>query len=160
MRRSSQSALTSALALPLTLLICFFIYVLKNARTGPTSSLFRFERVKHAPSFTLNSSNVPRAPQLSPAELMARPLHAPATSIPKLFHQSWSTEALPADFQQWSLSCREANPDFEWVLWTDEDNRRLVETYAPEILVAYDGLKSEIYRADTVRNLYMFVFGG
>lgn len=52
------------------------------------------------------------------------------------------------------------NPDFEWVLWTDEYNRRLVERYAPEFLVKYDGLKSEIYRADAVRNLYMFVFGG
>ena len=91
---------------------------------------------------------------------MARPLTAPGTSIPKLLHQSWSTKALPARFRQWTLSCRETNPDFEWVLWTDEDNRRLVEKYAPEILVTYDGLKSEIYRADTVRNLYMFVFGG
>lgn len=80
--------------------------------------------------------------------------------MPKLLHQSWSTTILPSKFEQWSLSCRDMNPDFEWVLWTDEDNRRLVEKYAPEFLVKYDGLKSEIYRADAVRNLYMFVFGG
>ena len=80
--------------------------------------------------------------------------------MPKLFHQSWSSKALPAHFEQWSLSCREMNTDFEWVLWTDDDNRRLVEKYAPELLVKYDELQSEIYRADAVRNLYMFVFGG
>ena len=52
------------------------------------------------------------------------------------------------------------NPDFEWVLWTDEDNRKLVEKYVPDVLLVYDELKSEIYHADVVRNLYMFIFGG
>lgn len=80
--------------------------------------------------------------------------------MPKLLHQSWSTTTLPALFEQWSLSCQEMNPDFEWVLWTDEDNRRMVTKYAPEFLIAYDGLQSEIYRADVARNIYMFLFGG
>lgn len=52
------------------------------------------------------------------------------------------------------------NPDYEWVLWTDEDNRQMVTKYAPEFLTAYDDLPSEIYRADVSRNLYMFLFGG
>ncbi|CAD6591279.1 MAG: hypothetical protein ASARMPRED_005292 [Alectoria sarmentosa] len=106
------------------------------------------------------TSTASKATQLSPAELMARPLQTSGSHVPKLFHQSWSTTALPAKFEQWSRTCREMNADFEWVLWTDKDNRRLVERYAPDFLLKYDGLKSEIYRADAVRNLYMFVFGG
>lgn len=126
----------------------------------PTSS-FRFQPGHNISSFTkYHASEVAQAPILSPTDLMARPLSASQIQVPKLLHQSWSTATLPAKFEQWSVSCREMNPDFEWVLWTDEDNRELVEKYAPDFLLMYDELKSEIYRADAVRNLYMFIFGG
>lgn len=160
MRHCRHPALTSAIALPVALFICFSLYVLKSANTNPSPPPFRFQLGTYHPSFTVHSSTAPKARQLSPAELMTRPLPTSRTHMPKLIHQSWSTASLPKKFEQWSLSCREMNPDFEWVLWTDKDNRRLVETYAPEFLAKYDGLKSEIYRADAVRNLYMFVFAG
>lgn len=100
------------------------------------------------------------ARRLSPEELLSRPLSLDHTVIPKLFHQSWMDTALPAKFHEWSSSCRNAHPDWEWVLWTDENNLALVETFAPWFLSTYKGLKSEIYRADAVRNVYMHVFGG
>ena len=160
MRYSRRSKLTSATALSLALLICFNVYALRTSKTDASPSPFRPRPSNYTPSFTLHSSTTSKAPQLSPAELMARPISTSQSQMPKLFHQSWSTTSLPAKFEQWSLSCREMNPDFEWVLWTDEDNRRLVKKYAPQFLAKYDRLKSEIYRADAVRNLYMFVFGG
>ena len=160
MRSFHHPALTSTLALPLVLLICFTLYVLKTTNRDSSASTFIFQSGGHKPSITLHSSTASKAPQLSPTELMARPLIMSTPHMPRLFHQSWSSATLPAKFEQWSLSCREMNPGYEWVLWTDKDNRRLVEKYAPEFLEKYDGLKSEIYRADAVRNLYMFIFGG
>lgn len=157
MRYFRHPALTTAIALPLVLPICFIIYTLKtaNKNSPPSPQIGRY-----SPTFTLHAPTAIKAPQILPTELMARPTSTSRSHMPKLFHQSWSTTTLPAKFEQWSLSCREMNPGFEWVLWTDEDNRRLVERYAPQFLVKYDELKSEIYRADAVRNLYMFVFGG
>jgi mannosyltransferase OCH1-like enzyme len=40
------------------------------------------------------------------------------------------------------------------VLWTDEDNARLVARY-PEVQATYNKLKNGIRRADLIRNLYM-----
>ena len=45
------------------------------------------------------------------------------------------------------------------MLWTDKDNARLVARY-PEVEATYKKLKNGIQRADFVRNLYMWEFGG
>ena len=105
-------------------------------------------------------SKTKEAKKLSAEELMRRPLATDLTSIPKLFHQSWLNSTLPTKFEEWSHSCRQANSDWEWVLWTDQDNLKLVEKYAPWFASTYEALHSEIYRADTARNIYMHVFGG
>lgn len=44
---------------------------------------------------------------------------------------------------------------FLYVLWTDEDNFRLVKERAPEHLDLYNSFPREIYRVDFARNLYM-----
>lgn len=61
-----------------------------------------------------------------------------------------------------SLETVQIHPDWEWVLWTDQDNLDLVRIYAPWFLPTYEALgdRIPIYRADVVRNLYMHVFGG
>ena len=100
------------------------------------------------------------AKRLYPDELMQRSLATDLTSIPKIFHQSWINETMPTKFEDWSNSCRGANSEWEWVLWTDEDNRKMVEKYAPWFLQTYEFLQTEIYRADAARNIYMHVFGG
>jgi mannosyltransferase OCH1-like enzyme len=100
------------------------------------------------------------ASALSPAELMSRPLSGFQTQIPKIFHQSWSSSQLPAKFQQWSEACRRAHPDWEWVLWTDEDNLELVKKFMPSMLPTYEKLDGPIFRADLIRNAYMLLFGG
>ncbi|KAK9369793.1 nucleotide-diphospho-sugar transferase [Lipomyces kononenkoae] len=92
--------------------------------------------------------------------LLAQPLTTNFGVMPKIIHQSWMTDELPSKFEIWSRSCREKNPDWEWVLWTDEDNLNLVKKYFPWFLKYYQALPAEIYRADVVRNMYMYVYGG
>jgi len=101
-----------------------------------------------------------RAKYLSPSKLLERPISKDLQTIPKLFHQSWSSNELPAKFERWSATCRRAHPDWEWVLWTDKDNEELVKTHFPWLLKTYKALPGVIYRADLVRNLYMHMFGG
>lgn len=100
------------------------------------------------------------APALSPDDLLCRQVNVNVTGIPKLFHQSWKTTELPSKFSRWSETCRKMHPDWEWVLWTDDDNHKLVKTYFPWLEETYLGLPGPIYRADFTRNLYMYMFGG
>ena len=110
-----------------------------------------------------NSDQSPREARiLSAQELLARPLTSNLTTVPKLFHQSWSNATLPAKFEKWSRSCRRAHPNWEWVLWTDQDNLDLVRKHASWFANTYEDLEDRIpvYRADVARNLYMHLYGG
>ena len=101
-----------------------------------------------------------RAKYLTPQELMDRPISKDLQTIPKVFHQSWSSTELPAKFTRWSETCRKQHPDWEWVLWTDADNEELVKRHFPWLLKTYKAMPGMIYRADLVRNLYMYIYGG
>lgn len=106
------------------------------------------------------SSPTKLASALSPAELLCRSSKPLPGEIPKLLHQSWKSTELPAKFKKWSDTCRRQHPDWEWVLWTDEDNLQLVKQYFPWLEDTFLSLPGNIYRADLVRNLYMYIFGG
>ncbi|PHH89809.1 hypothetical protein CDD83_5215 [Cordyceps sp. RAO-2017] len=103
-------------------------------------------------------ANLARA--ISAADLLARRPAAGSARVPKIFHQSWKDTELPAKFQRWSESCRQKHKDWEWVIWTDQDNLTLVRTYFPWLEALYLAMPGEIYRADLVRAMYMYMYGG
>lgn len=112
------------------------------------------------PNAQTDPSHTGLASALSPAELLCRSTEPLTEGIPKLLHQSWKTSDLPAKFKRWSNTCRKQHPDWEWVLWTDEDNLQLVKDYFPWLEETFLSLPGNIYRADLARNLYMYMFGG
>jgi mannosyltransferase OCH1-like enzyme len=113
-----------------------------------------------ATPWTSNPTQSQKAAYLSPKDLMSRPLAGVHTHVPKIFHQSWKSTELPAKFERWSDACRVAHPDWEWVLWTDDDNLELIKTFMPAMLPTFNALAGPIFRADIIRNAYMFLFGG
>ena len=79
----------------------------------------------------------------------------------RIVHQSWKTERVPSGlmarcFASWGRT----HPDALHVLWTDEDNERLVREHYPEWAALYAALPMSIMRADLVRLLYLHRFGG
>ena len=80
--------------------------------------------------------------------------------FPRIIHQSWKTETLPSDFGNWSQSWRRLHPLYEYRLWTDRDNHQLVAQHFPWFLPVYEELDHKIKRADVVRFLYLYHFGG
>ena len=107
-----------------------------------------------------SSSDTSRAAALAPKDLLCRNVDTKAVGVPKLFHQSWKSTELPTKFERWSETCRTKHPDWEWVLWTDDDNLALVQTYFPWLEETYLALPGVIYQADFARNLYMYMYGG
>lgn len=124
------------------------------------SNSFEPSRCPRPVSGTVRPPDPGMAAAVTPAELMCRPLASDLAIVPKLFHQSWVSTELPAKFERWSNACREKHPDWEWVLWTDEDNMQLVQKYFPWLEDTYLSLPGNIYRVDLARNLYMYLFGG
>ena len=52
------------------------------------------------------------------------------------------------------------NPDWQWWLWSDKDNRQLIAQHYPWFLDVYDGYPEAINRADAVRFFYLHRYGG
>lgn len=81
-------------------------------------------------------------------------------SIPKIIHMTWKSEELPEHFNAIREYWKTLNPEYEFRLWTDEDNRKLIEEEFPFFLEVYDSYKKHIQRVDAVRYCILYLYGG
>jgi hypothetical protein len=84
------------------------------------------------------------------------------SQITKIIHQTWQTAAVPdQDYPHvWQESWRKHQPDWEYKLWTDEDNERLVQDHYPAFWPMYRTLQRGVVKADAARALYLHKYGG
>jgi mannosyltransferase OCH1-like enzyme len=80
--------------------------------------------------------------------------------IPKIIHQTWKNESLKPRQALWSETWCKQYTDWYYHLWTDDENDVFVRTQYPWFYSTYRQLSPAILRADSVRYLYMFHYGG
>ncbi len=80
--------------------------------------------------------------------------------IPRIIHQSWKNRSLPSQYEGYVNGWKELHPQWEYRLWTDDDNQRLVEQHYSWLLPVYLNYPLAIQRADMARVLYLHRFGG
>ncbi|MEM6795357.1 MAG: glycosyltransferase [Acidobacteriota bacterium] len=80
--------------------------------------------------------------------------------IERILHQSWKSREIPERFRPWVASVRRMHPDFEYRLWTDEDNERLIAERYPWFLETYRGYSHPVERADAARYFVIYTHGG
>ncbi|WP_033927422.1 glycosyltransferase family 32 protein [Sphingomonas sp. 35-24ZXX] len=81
--------------------------------------------------------------------------------IPRIVFQTWKSRIdIPHNYRVWRETFHNQNPDFQILLWDDDDNRAFVHARFPWFMSTYDRYPKEIYRADAVRPLFLFLFGG
>ncbi|MFA9472604.1 MAG: glycosyltransferase, partial [Deltaproteobacteria bacterium] len=81
-------------------------------------------------------------------------------AFPKIIHQTWKDEQVPASLAPYQESWKRLHPEWEYRLWTDADNDALVEKEFSSLLDLYRSLPRAIHRADFARVLYLWRFGG
>lgn len=81
-------------------------------------------------------------------------------TFPKIIHQTWKDEQVPTSLASYQASWKSLHPEWEYRLWTDEDNDALVENEFSSLLDLYRSLPRAIHRADFARVLYLWRFGG
>jgi len=83
------------------------------------------------------------------------------SNVPTIIHQTWrDSDTIPMNWQQASNSCRSFHPNYEYRLWTDKDARRLIEKEFPCLLSTFDLYPYDIQRADVIRLIVLYVYGG
>ena len=60
-------------------------------------------------------------------------------AIPKVIHQMYQSEQLPAQWRNGSAAWKQLHPDYRYVLWTDASLRELIAAEYPQMLALYDG---------------------
>ena len=80
--------------------------------------------------------------------------------IPKIIHQTAKNSDIPPKWKLYQEKVQSLHPEWEYRLWTDEDNLLFVQTEFPEFLDIFRSLPKNIMRADVIRYLIMFKIGG
>ena len=79
----------------------------------------------------------------------------------KNIFQTWKSKTIHQPIlKKWQESWKKYNPDFEYVLWDDDDNRKFITEHFPSFLEIYNSYNVEIKRADAVRYFYLYKYGG
>ncbi|RBP50649.1 FkbM family methyltransferase [Arenicella xantha] len=80
--------------------------------------------------------------------------------IPKIIHQTWKTEQIPEQWKSFAESWKLHHPDWDYILWTNADGLRFVESFYPKFLPTYLAYPHDIQRADAIRYLVIHHYGG
>jgi mannosyltransferase OCH1-like enzyme len=80
--------------------------------------------------------------------------------IPRIIHQTWANESIPAKWQEAQKSCLDLHGDYEYKLWTDEKSRQFILDEYPWFLETYDNYPYPIMRADAIRYFILSHYGG
>ncbi|KIJ99365.1 glycosyltransferase family 32 protein, partial [Laccaria amethystina LaAM-08-1] len=86
--------------------------------------------------------------------------HGEVQRIPRIIHQTWKTETLPARWSGISRACREMMPDYEYMLWTDASSREFIAEHYSWFLDTFDDYTYAIQRADAIRYFVLHYYGG
>jgi hypothetical protein len=60
----------------------------------------------------------------------------------------------------WAKTWKTHNPDYKYIIWDDDDNRRFVEENFKWFLPTYNAYDVEIKRADAIRYMFLYTYGG
>ena len=81
-------------------------------------------------------------------------------NIPKIIHQTWKDNNIPNHWKESPVSWKKHHPDWQYILWTDENNRNFIKTEFPWFLSYYDTYEYNIQRVDAVRYFILYKYGG
>lgn len=84
----------------------------------------------------------------------------PDYKIPAIIHQTWKTTEIPEKWVGARQACMDLHPEYEFKLWTDESARELIEKEYPCLLETFDRYPYGIQRADAIRYVLLYLYGG
>lgn len=87
--------------------------------------------------------------------------HKFLVQIPRIIHQTYkSFESLPPHWKEVPESWKRHNQGWTYMFWSDKACRELVKKHFPSFLQVFDSYEYPIQRADAIRPMIMYVYGG
>jgi len=80
--------------------------------------------------------------------------------IPKRFMQTWKTKDIPDRWKSSPYSIKKMMPSWKYILLTDDDNIKFVTKFFPDFLETFKSFEFPIQRADAIRYMWLYIYGG
>jgi len=80
--------------------------------------------------------------------------------IPKQIHQTSRTREVSPKWAPYQRILLDLHPGWSYKLWTDDDNAALLGEHYPDLVPIYRDFPSGAMKADLMRYVYMYRFGG
>lgn len=80
--------------------------------------------------------------------------------IPHILHQTYKDTNIPKYYAEFVSTFVKHNPKWSYYFWTDEAARHLIQERHPNLLPTWESYKEEINRADALRYVVLYEFGG
>lgn len=80
--------------------------------------------------------------------------------IPKIIHQTYKTVEIPEIWQEGQQKCKDLNPDYQYILWTDEMAKDFISEHYPWFSSTFNNYPYPIERADAIRYFVLAHYGG
>lgn len=81
-------------------------------------------------------------------------------SIPRIIMQTWKNKDVPNHWKISPESVKTMMPDWQHILLTDDDNLQFVKDHFPDFLPYYKAFPYAIQRADAIRYMWLYKYGG
>lgn len=81
-------------------------------------------------------------------------------NIPKIIHQTWKNNIIPIEWRGYVNTWKRNHPDWEYRLWTDQNNRDFIKNHYSWFLKTYDSYNTNIQRVDAIRYFILYHYGG
>ena len=78
----------------------------------------------------------------------------------RIIHQSWISHQLPSKLGSLCQTWNAHHHDALHIVWSDDDNARLVREHYSSLLPLYESLPLDVQRADMARLMYIHRYGG
>jgi mannosyltransferase OCH1-like enzyme len=80
--------------------------------------------------------------------------------VPRRIFQTWKTHDVPPRWKDAQQSVRTNNPNWQYTLLSEDDATRIVRENFPDFLPTFLRFNYDIQRADAIRYLVMYLYGG
>jgi hypothetical protein len=85
----------------------------------------------------------------------------PLTKIPRNIFQTWSTKIISDKFQSLTKTWRENNPNYEYILFDDDDCEQFIKNnFDEEVYDSYNKIIPGAFKADLWRYCMLYIYGG
>jgi len=140
-------------------------YWLRGLSDPSSIGMVRYLFVSHALRSVGLANDGKRVPDLQQNRLPIPKATPPEPTnneeISKVIFQTWKSRTdIPSNYRYWRNTIIKNNPEYQCMLWDDDDNREFVVDKFPWFLPTYDRLPAGIFRADAIRPLFLFFYGG